>query len=343
MTNSSATPDVETYTAIMPSLVRPGGTGMLVGISSPYRKIGLLHQKHKQHFGVDDDSILVVRGATTTFNTSLTEEMIAPQRAADPTAAPSEWDAEFRSDLVGFLDDASIDRAVDHDRPLELPPRDGVRYAAFVDPSGGASGGDAYTMCIAHREGERVVVDGVWGRRGPFDPKNVTLEYAALCKCYRVNTVTGDRYGAEWVTAAWRESGITYANSELTASELYLEAPPAFTRGLASLPDHPALLRELRLLERTPGRTGKEQVSHPRGVHDDLANATCACMALLLRGPGAVIVDQALLGRIMQMPKRREMGSARAPQTLFRFGNSPPADRQGYPQSFLPPDKRGVV
>ena len=43
------------------------------------------------------------------------------QRAADPVAALAEWDAEFRTDIGAFLDDASIDAAVDHGRPLELP------------------------------------------------------------------------------------------------------------------------------------------------------------------------------------------------------------------------------
>jgi hypothetical protein len=33
---------------------------------------------------------------------------------------PSEWDAEFRSDLTGFLDDVIIDQAVDRGRTPTL-------------------------------------------------------------------------------------------------------------------------------------------------------------------------------------------------------------------------------
>jgi hypothetical protein len=61
----------------------------------------------------------------------------------------------------------------------------------------------------------------------------------------------------------------------------YLEALPLFTRGLVGLPDSPALLRELRLLERLPGRVGKDQVSHPRNAHDDMANAVCGVLRSL--------------------------------------------------------------
>jgi hypothetical protein len=93
--------------------------------------------------------------------------------------------------------------------------------------------------------------------------------------------VIGDLYGHQWTQEAWRKENITYVASDLSASMLYLEALPLFSRGLVSLPNHPVLLRELRLLERIPGRVGKDQVTHPRNCHDDLANATCGCLRTL--------------------------------------------------------------
>ena len=60
--DASANPDVETYRAILPSLATTNG--MLVGISTPYRKIGLLHTKWRDHFAVDDDAVLVTQGAS---------------------------------------------------------------------------------------------------------------------------------------------------------------------------------------------------------------------------------------------------------------------------------------
>ena len=132
----SAMPDVETYRAILPSLATTNG--MLIGISTPYRKLGLLHQKHKDIFGVDDDEVLVVQGSTKQFNPSLSDRIIETQRQADPTAASSEWDAEFRSDIASLFDDQLIDAAVEHGRPLELPPVHtlfGSIYKAFTDPA----------------------------------------------------------------------------------------------------------------------------------------------------------------------------------------------------------------
>ena len=63
---------------------------MLIGISSPYRRMGLIHNKFTQHYGVDGDDVLVVKGASKVFNATLDEAAIAAQRLADPTAARSE-------------------------------------------------------------------------------------------------------------------------------------------------------------------------------------------------------------------------------------------------------------
>ena len=62
-------------------------------------------------------------------------------------------------------------------------------------------------------------------------------------------------------------------------------------RGLVELPDNHTLICELRLLERRPGNLGKEAVGHPRGCHDDFANACCGALVItdkkrIMFGPG---------------------------------------------------------
>ena len=228
----------------------------------------------------DGDDVLIVKGATQTFNPTLSDETIAAQRAADPTGAVSEWDAEFRDDLVTFLDDRVLDAAIEYGRPLELPPKS-VSSKAFADASGGGTGGDVYSIAIGHKEDGLFLVDVVRGTPGPFDPYAVTKEYAALLKQYRITSVTGDRWGKEWVQSAWRNTGISYTQSPLAKSDIYLECLPLFTRGLVRLPDHNKLLRELRLLERQCHRGGKESVDHGKNGSDDYANAVCGVLRSL--------------------------------------------------------------
>jgi hypothetical protein len=155
-----------------------------------------LHNKYRDHFGVSDDDVLVVSGATSIFNPTLSVDEIARQRRIDPTAARSEWDGEFRDDLASYLDSTVVEAAIDYSRPLELPPRSGVFYRAYTDPAGG-TGGDSYTVAICHREKDgQIVLDVCRGTQGRYDPYAVTQAYADLLKQYRCRSVKGDKYSA---------------------------------------------------------------------------------------------------------------------------------------------------
>lgn len=279
--DTSAQPDVETYRACMPALAATGG--IWVGISTGYRRQGLLYSKWRDHFGQESNDVLVIQGSTSQFNPTLSHEMIAKAKAADPEAADSEWSGGWRDDVSSFLDEATIDNAIDHARPLELPPRDGIQYVAFSDASGGRH--DAFTVAIGHREGEKVVCDVVRGKAAPFNPSDVVASYAKLLKDYRITKLSGDNYSAAWVEAAWRAQGITYERAELNKSQIYLESLPLFVRGLLAIPNLPVLSRELRMLERRTSRSSKEVVDHPRNQSDDYANSLCGLAQMLSARP----------------------------------------------------------
>jgi hypothetical protein len=57
----SATPDVETYAAVSPGLITLPGA-MLIAISTPYRRAGLLYERWRKFYGKADPDVLVVRG-----------------------------------------------------------------------------------------------------------------------------------------------------------------------------------------------------------------------------------------------------------------------------------------
>jgi hypothetical protein len=276
----SATPDVETYRAVLPSLV--ASNGMLIGISTPYRRMGLLHAKHRDHFGVEGDGVLVVQGDSATFHPTLSAELIAAHKAADPEAAVAEWDARFREDISQFLSEDLIELAIDRSRPPELPPQQGLRYHLFVDASGGRH--DHYTACVSRKDkAGRFICDVLRGFAPPFDPQAVTREIATLAKEYRCTRVYGDAYSADWIVSAFKECHVSYERSTKNKSELYLEGLPIFSRGLVSLPEHRRLGRELRLLERHVSRVGRDQVDHPKSGSDDYANAVFGAMFLTMR------------------------------------------------------------
>ena len=83
-------------------------------------------------------------------------EDIEDAYAADPSWASAEFGAEFRVDVESYVSREAIEACVDRGI-FERAPLPGIRYGAFVDPSGGAV--DSMTIAIAHKEDEVGVLD----------------------------------------------------------------------------------------------------------------------------------------------------------------------------------------
>jgi hypothetical protein len=145
------------------------------------------------------------------------------------------------------------------------------------------------TLAIVHLEAEGpdtppvVVVDAVRETRPPFNPREVTQAYAALCRTYACDTVHGDRVGMGWIDQAFASHHLTYQVAESSKSELYAPLLPLITTGSLELPDHPRLVQQLQGLERRPTGTGRDAIDHRSRGHEDLANAVAGAAVLAMR------------------------------------------------------------
>jgi hypothetical protein len=268
----SANPAQEIVTSILPGLM-PGAK--LVGISTPYGRMGYLYQMHREHFGVADSDILIWQADTRTMNPTYDQQMIDRLVRRDPVAMRAEYAAEFREDVSAFLPLELIEAAMTRQQAL---PEPGHAYTAFVDPSGGRS--DSMTLAICHAEGEKIILDRIEERVPPLDPQAVAKEFSDLMKAYGLHSATSDRFGGVWVSDAFQKQGIRMDMSDLSASDLYLNFAALLSSGRVELVEHEKLLLQLQTLERRVGRSGKDSVDHPPGFHDDLANAVAGAVVL---------------------------------------------------------------
>jgi hypothetical protein len=313
----SSRPDTETYNSIRPGLATLDG--MLVAISTPYRKSGLLWTKYKKHYATDDPDVLVVRAPTSALNPTIDRGIVEKAIADDPQAASSEWLAEFRSDISSFIDPEVVESCVCRGR-RELPRVAGISYFGFVDPSGGSS--DSMSLAVAHREGERVVLDLLREVRPPFSPDQVTFEFAAALKSYGVTTARGDRYAGQWPAERFRAHGISYEPCEKPKSDLYRDLLPALNAGRVELLDHPRLVAQLCGLERRTVRGGRDSIDHMPNAHDDLANAVAGAVDVAL-GSGIGLASlsdaqwQKILTDVDAMPRYQWSPSFRESPTRF--------------------------
>ncbi len=275
--DDSANPDQEIIAALRPGLATIPGSMMLLA-SSPYRKRGVLHSTFVRHYGQDAARVLVWKAATLEMNPALDPAIVAEAYEDDAEAASAEYGAEFRSDLSDFVPREVVNAATAPGR-FEISPLSGLNYVAFVDPSGG-TGTDSMTIAVAHRDGERSILDAVREVRPPFSPEAVTQDFAALLKTYRIRKVQGDRYAGEWPRERFRTHGIDYDLSDRPKSDIYRDFLPVLNSGRAELLNLPRLLSQLSGLERRTARSGRDSIDHPPGGHDDVANVAAGALLL---------------------------------------------------------------
>jgi hypothetical protein len=306
-TDESANPDQEIVAALKPGMASVP-EALLVGISSPYARRGELWRAYERHHGRDGDPVLTWQADTRSMNPAIDPAVIAAAYEDDDSRAAAEYGAQFRRDVEGFVSREAVMTCVVPER-RELLPVPGVNYVAFVDPSGGSA--DSFTLAVAHRDGERGVLDCIRERRPPFSPDAVVAEFAALLKSYRVTTIRGDRYAGLWPSDRFRAHGIRYQPAEQPKSELYGALLPLLNAGRVELLDERRLVTQLLGLERHTARGGRDSIDHaPGNAHDDVVNA-CAGALVFVTGQRSLPSVEAL--RFMfQKPSDAELAAYRA-------------------------------
>jgi hypothetical protein len=275
---TSANPADEILRAVRPGLASIPGSCLLKA-SSPYGRKGPLFNDYRRFFGRDDGRVLVWRAPSLAMNPSLDPAVVAEAEEEDPQAAAAEWHAQFRDDLSDYISREVVDSCVVQGR-VELAPVSGQRYSAFVDPAGGG-GGDAMTLAIGHREGDRAVIDAIRERRPPFSPDDVCREFAEVLRQYGIRRAEGDRYAGQWPAERFQAHGITYEPAARPKSDLYRDSLPLLTSGRLELLDNPRLIAQFCGLERKVARGGRDSVDHGPGAHDDVANAVAGVAQML--------------------------------------------------------------
>jgi hypothetical protein len=281
---SSSNPDQELYNALKPGTVTLSDDAMVIAISTPYAKRGLLYKKFVAHFGKDNDDVLVIRAPSLALNPTLDQSIINAALEEDRAAAEAEWNAVWRTDIESYVSREAVDACVASGR-FELPPATGTPYSAFLDPaggSGGAGGGDSMTLAIACRNEEgRAVLCCLREAQPPFSPASVVHDFARTLKQYRVDRVTGDRWGGEFVREPFRSHGIEYQLADRPKSDFYRDLLPLINSQQIELLDNARMIAQLVGLERRVSRVGKDSIDHGPGAHDDLINSAAACLVLV--------------------------------------------------------------
>jgi len=290
-TETSASPAEELLISLLPRLLP---NGLLIGISTPYGKFGLLYEIFKEHYGDEDSDILVWKSPTKIMNPTYQQSLIDRLIKRDKVKMRAEYMAEFREDVETYLSESEIDAVTVKGAKAYLPVA-GTQYFAFCDMSGGRK--DAFALSIGHNENGKVIIDRIELRK-PQDPASVCDDFTLVLKYFGLSRLQGDRYAGEWPRSAFRKRGISYEISKLDKNDIYLHFQPIVSMHKVQLLENEVLKNQLMCLERKTRQGGKDAIEHPRGLHDDLANSVAGCAVSLIKGSTVELTPEYMAARL---------------------------------------------
>lgn len=276
--------DMEIVRAVRPRLL-PGG--QLLGISTPYRKLGWAYQTHREEFGHSLRS-LVLHAPTALMRPDKAATDLAEERAADPVGAAAELDAQFLDNVSGLFDDVELLDVIDQG-VRRREPEEGWLYTAAMDPSGLRNDPWAFTIVGEREDHFAQFVSHAWPPGSSVE--RIVDEIVAEMKEFGLHRLFADQYGSEVTKAVFARAGLDLEERPFTAGSSspktrgFLAAKDLVMARRIHLLDDPILLRELRLLEVTKLAGGGERIAAPGRLHDDRACALALAIGEATQGP----------------------------------------------------------
>jgi hypothetical protein len=291
--SDAANPDYEIWRAVTPAQAQFPNR-ILVGISSPWNKAGLLFQyaeagtegRNAAEAEKDRFKDCLVWHASSAMMRSdvgwrekdrIPRDWFASEQARDPRAFERECLAIFQDSISGFISTELLKQCIDHG-VIERAPAPRNFYVAAIDP---AFRRDAFALVIAHaNEHGEVIIDLIrrWTPQHgqPVNPSDVLRELAPILKTYGIQVVTSDQYHADTLSQLALQHGFAIESIPFTGvskGSIYANLQMLVNQKRIHLLDHAEAYKELRSLERTLTKTGVIQIAGPPGQHDDIASA----------------------------------------------------------------------
>jgi hypothetical protein len=291
--SDAANPDYEIWRAVKPAQLQFPNR-LLVGISSPWNKSGLLFQYfeagtdgHKAPISERDrfKDCLVWHSTSAAMRSDtdsrgkdrIPSSWFISEQGKDPRAFERECLAVFQDSISGFLSSELLRRCIDQD-VVERKPEPDNFYVAAIDP---AFRRDAFALVVAHATSSGdVVIDLIrrWlpEKGQPINPQDIFAELIPILRSYRIQMITSDQYHADTLQQLALTHGFAIESIPFTGvskGSIYANLQMLVNQGRIHLLDHPEAYKELRSLERTLTKTGVIQISAPPGQHDDVASA----------------------------------------------------------------------
>lgn len=279
----------EVYLALEPSVAQFGPMGYVMLTSTPKWRAGLFWEQYRNGTEGIDPELLVIKRPTWEMNPRITRESLEPRFRVDPDGAATEYGADFSAAEGAFLDIKDI-LAAQRDTGT-LAPNPDLRYKATIDP---AFSKDAFSMAVAHKQGDRMIVDGVWvWHRQGYD--NTLDQVAAIAKRYGTKTVRTDQFSSQSILEGLQKRKLecdVVPWDNANKFEAFTRLKAGLVTRQVELPHDDLIVQELMNLEARPTVTGMVRIAASAGNHDDRATVIAALADMLESDYGPIILTR---------------------------------------------------
>jgi hypothetical protein len=276
--------DTAIYEALSPALAQfqqVDGMALILKISSPNGQSGLMFGDFENS---KDPDILHLQIPSWYANPTIPVKYLEKQKKKGISFFNREYGAQYTASEVSYLDPNLIDEArmpgID-----ELPYNPKYRYVAVMDY---ATKNDYWGFGIGHKEyywdrdakekRSKIVVDKILSWRGlpgqELDPAKIIPLIATEMKRYRVPYCIADQYAFASVKALMQQEGVQVKEFKVAQQSklkyMYSMQININSKTLA-LVDNSLLIKHLKDLREKRTQSGKIQIQHAPGCHDDLA------------------------------------------------------------------------
>lgn len=263
----------------------PGAQAWVV--SSPWSDDDPFNVLFTQYFGRPSEEGLAFHSDSRSMNPTLLQSVVDAERARDPDNAAREYDAvPLSSSSTAFFPPDAIEKSVNANRPLLLPPEVGPTHYAAAD-WGFRKNSSALAISRAakfHEHGREVLKAQVAycdEKRPPkgssLKPSEVVIDFAKRCQEYRARQLQGDGWSRDTVEEELgklrekdRAFDVVYvfvSQNIDDIAERFTEFRRRMVEGLLDLPNDPMLVKQLRDTKSRPLPGGKTSIQIPKHGH----------------------------------------------------------------------------
>jgi len=282
--------DVKIMKAVRPAMKQFGKHAMLIKLSSPGIKQGVLYNEYKMdRDGKLPSSYAVFKAPSWLMNLFLPKEEFVEEWQLDPDGFDTEYRSNFADSLSNFISSELLEltrqTGISFLTPLDSKE---AKYFAAIDAAFKA---DRFTFTLVSVRENRVTQHVVMGWEGtkkdPVKAHTVAQFIKNIVKNFPVEHVAADQYAFQPLKEIFDQYGVELKEYTFTPTfkkKIYFNLKKLVHSQQVDLLDHEEQFNEIKALVVEQSATGTIRIGHPPGGHDDFSDALAVASYLATEG-----------------------------------------------------------